>query len=207
MGGRLRPLCYGGVLFLITAQVSGCAAHAAGTLATRPAGPETRLAFPEHVGAFSITDRHVYALPSQGVSARYSDGGDMRVDVYIYPVTGFTGVREGEVVESARALRREVRGFKEVLDTGKVRGWWDHYQVAYEEDASYDVPQGHLPGYLVMTVLTRGDSTDADAYYIFDVHNEFVKVRISMPYDQFAGGRAMTSFTDSLMHDIANEPH
>jgi hypothetical protein len=129
----------------------------------------------------------------------------MRIDVYIYPVAGFSGIAPGEAVPPARALARETAQFKEILDSGMTRGWWDSYKIAYEEDESLALPEQTVPGYLVMLVTRHGKVEDASAFYIFDVRNEFVKIRITMPYTEFRGGRPMTEFEEGLITALARQ--
>ncbi len=167
--------------------------------------PAPVLDFPERVGAFVMSGHHVYETPDAGASARYSDSGPMKIDVYIYPVTNFSGVAPGAMVEPERALAREVMAFKEILDSGVVRGWWEKYQIAYEEDASLDLPAGPVPGFLVMTVLQIDTTAVASAFYIFDIDNQFVKIRINTPFENFGRGQAMTDFQEALIAQLANE--
>lgn len=170
-----------------------------------PARPVALADLPTAVGPYKLVASRHYTDPDPGVAAHYTDGGPLRVDVYLYPVPAFAGARRGTVLPAKAALDRVTLRFWETIDNLALSHWWTDYQVAYEEDVTVPVPHGSVRGHLAMLSVQQPNVAEMFAFYIFDVHNRYVEIRMTVRSRRFEKGVPMKTFARELITTMARD--
>jgi len=88
-------------------------------------------------------------------------------------------------------LQAEVAKFKEVVPLGLGRGWYDDYQIAFADPHNVAATGDSIPGYVVALVFARRAQRLASFFYIYAVHGMFVKIRLTVPADDWGSNPAL----------------
>lgn len=123
-------------------------------------------------------DSATFQDPLAGTQYGYQENGT-EIDLYIYPTTAWADQMEEPTAD--RLLRGQVEEFRETLKLGPSRGWYDEYEMAFDNPFEVETESGTLSGYTAAAVLRDGEDLRVSFYYIFLVHGRFVKVRSTLP--------------------------
>jgi hypothetical protein len=145
---------------------------------TRPDMPSKPFSPPARIAGMVLTDT---ARIDDAVVFTYEGQGISRLDVFMYA----SPVRTGTSQQQRDAILGEVQAFKRSLPIGVSRGWYDRYKVAFDTERPFTFNGLAIPGFLVATVLARGDQAYVSILSIHDLMGTIVKFRITMPEERW----------------------
>jgi hypothetical protein len=111
---------------------------------------------------------------------RYGGRGITGLDVYIWPLP------IANTLDAARRdslLKLEVAKFKQAVPVGVQRGWYDKYQIVFDDPHPVAVDGDSLPGYVVALVFVRRRQPFTSFFYIYAVQGMYLKIRLTVPGD------------------------
>lgn len=165
-----------------------CTAAPLGAQQEQPPTSELRpLAAPQEVGPFELVDSATFEDPLAGTRYGYQEDG-AEIDLYIYPTTAWADQMEEPTAD--RLLRGQVEEFQETLKLGPSRGWYDEYELAFDDPFEVETESGTLSGYTAAAVLRSGEDLRVSFYYIFLIDGRFVKVRSTLPASEMQTAKA-----------------
>lgn len=178
----------GAVLFLAS---MGCAStHTPDPgAAVAPSSEPHSVHAPAEVAAYAIADSIRYSRPEFGTVYRYRGEGPLRPDVYVYPK------------QPNSTIETQAASFRRVLETNRRRGRYTDFRITTDRAWS---PVEWAQGREMMIVL-RFDQQSSDSYYhVFQVGDQFVKVRITNPQDEITVHQ-VHAFVEALLRTMARQ--
>jgi hypothetical protein len=143
-------------------------------------------AAPLQVLGYTIADSVRYPQAEAGTLYRYRGGGPLSPDVYLYP-RGAAGTVDSDA-----------EGFHRSLEVIRQRGVYGAYEV--DSDRSWS-PIPEIPGREIVASLHFSEGIRTSYYYIFTVHDQFVKVRITLPKGQVEA-ETVREFVRALLDSV-----
>ena len=139
-----------------------------------------------------MTESRKYDDPRAGASYKFDNGTTDRVSLFIYPIG--PDVRSGD--DPRTWVASEAKKFKDIFPAGVQRGWWQTYEVAFDNPDSVTAAGAQLPGYVVAGGTRRGSVVIVELQYLYAVCDRFVKIR---------GTLADTNWQESLFPAFAKD--
>jgi len=145
----------------------------------------------QNVAPFAVP----FQVPSVAGSARLKDSafvGDAMayhyqgrritgLDVFVWP----TPVSSSDSARRDSLLLLEVEKFKQTIPLGVQRGWYETYQIAFDAPHPVALASDSLRGYVVAFAFMRRREPFTSFFYIYAVHDMYLKIRLTVPGDNW----------------------
>lgn len=188
-----------GSLCLLIA-LAGCATSGstAGSSEVAPATAPVRAHIPLHaertasksapveIRGYSVADSVRYPRPELGTLYRYRGGGPLDPDFFLYP--------RGE----DQSVANDAESFRQVLEINRRRGLYASYEIQIDRPWS---PAPDTPGHEIIATLHIDEIIHTSYYYIFELPEQFAKVRITLPQGT-AEMEAVRAFVVALLEKL-----
>jgi hypothetical protein len=139
-------------------------------------------------------DVHRYPQRELGTAYRYTDGGSLRLDLFVYPLSP-TARRAGD--SPRLQAQAEAQLLRTNLPEGRNRGWFTSYEIIADSMVILQLPSGTLEGSHMAIRIDSAGARSESHQHLFVVDNELAKVRTD-----FDEGSVPAARLESWIHDI-----
>jgi hypothetical protein len=126
---------------------------------------------------------------------RFTDGSPVLLTVFVYPVPG--DVQQGD---SAQWVLIEGAKFAQVMPIQVQRGRYDAYEMAFANAEPVVSGSDTIPGFAAAAVTRSRGTVAVQLEYLYLLNGQFVKVRATLPHDQWQKAPVPTFARDLVRH-------